>query len=444
MSNDSQTHELESEQETITEYIYDTVIEPLEEIVEEPEHTVVLEVVYETPDFLSEEVFEKEEEPLITFEEEEDLFPKPLFKKEETVSIPEKYSLTPVPEEEDEEETVSIPEEEPTPKPKLPPKPIPKPKLPTVIEEKPVSSSEELASILEESIPAPVIEKKDEPQSSEKIKRKYGLKISRIPKEKHTPLKLKAKPQTHIQLPPKVDLRPKLPTPYDQGTLGSCTANALCAAFQFEDPSFMGSRLFIYYNERKTEGTIEEDTGAQLQDGIDTMKNYGVCSESDWPYDITKFTQKPSSTCYSDALKHHIINAYNINNDINSMKNCLASGYPFVVGIMIFESFESQLVAQSGMVSMPTQDEECLGGHAVLVCGYEDATQRWILRNSWGTKWGDNGYFYLPYVYLLDSSLCSDLWYISRVEVENKQNTKPVNKLEAIINRLRASLPMIN
>jgi C1A family cysteine protease len=207
----------------------------------------------------------------------------------------------------------------------------------------------------------------------------------------------------------------------------------------------MGSRLFIYYNERKIEGTIEEDADAQLHDCIDTLKIYGVCPESDWPYDVTKFAQTPPLTCYSDALKHHVINAYNINNDINSMKNCLASGYPFVVGISIYESFETQEVAKTGIVPMPIQKEECLGGHTVLVCGYDDATHHWILRNSWGTEWGDNGYFYLPYVYLLDSSLCSDLWYISRVEVENKPVTAaPINKLESIINRLRSSLPLIN
>ena len=287
--------------------------------------------------------------------------------------------------------------------------------------------------------PLPVVEEPKQPKQP----RKYGLKISRIPKEKHIPLKLKAIPQTHIQLPPKVDLRPKLPTPYDQGSLGSCTANALCAAFQAEDPKFMGSRLFIYYNERKVEGTIEEDAGAQLQDGINTMKIYGVCPESDWPYDITKYSQTPHPICYSDALKHHVISAFNINNDMNSIKNCLASGYPFVVGIMIFTSFESQEVAKTGIVPMPTQDEECLGGHAVLVCGYDDSTHHWILRNSWGTQWGDHGYFYLPYVYLLDSSLSTDMWYVSRVEEENTQTTNPMNKLESIINRLRASLPKI-
>lgn len=248
------------------------------------------------------------------------------------------------------------------------------------------------------------------------VQRKYGLKISRIPKENHVPLKLGATlPQA--KLPSVIDLRPKLPPCYDQGTLGSCTANALCAAFQYDDPIFMGSRLFVYYNERKVEGTINQDAGAELHDGIDTLKKYGVCPEIEWPYDVKKFAVQPPNKCYISALQHHVYSAANIKNDMNSMKNCLNSGFPFVVGILLYQTFESRQVAKTGKVPMPRPNEPELGGHAVLVCGYNDNTQSWIVRNSWGTKWGDKGYFYLPYAYLLDSSLCSDLWNITRVQM---------------------------
>jgi C1A family cysteine protease len=165
------------------------------------------------------------------------------------------------------------------------------------------------------------------------------------------------------------------------------------------------------------ENTVNEDAGATLSDGIEILKKFGVCSENIWPYDISKYSQIPPLNCYIEADKHHVIEAVNILNNAFSMKQCLAEGLPFVVGIQIFEAFESAEVAKTGMVPMPNLfTDECLGGHAVLVCGYDENKQVWIVRNSWGTNWGDNGYFYLPYLYLLYPTLCSDLWYISRVQ----------------------------
>ena len=249
---------------------------------------------------------------------------------------------------------------------------------------------------------------------SETKKRIYNLKIERSPK---TDLKFKIfKP---VPLPEKVDLRNDFPPVYDQGELGSCTANALCAVYEYEtvdekiNIGFKPSRLFLYYNERKLENTIDEDSGALLSDGIKTMKKYGICSESDCPYIIEKFTQKPSDSAYKNALKHKVINSSNIRNDLNSMKLSLYNKNPFVVGIMIYSSFESEEVSKTGMVPMPKEGEDCLGGHAVVVCGY--TKDHWIMRNSWGDGWGDKGYFYLPYAYLLDAKLSSDLWNISKI-----------------------------
>lgn len=182
------------------------------------------------------------------------------------------------------------------------------------------------------------------------------------------------------------------------------------------------------------EGTIHEDAGATLSDGITILKKFGVCSEELWPYDISKYASIPPLNCYVEADKHHVIEATNILNNAFSMKQCLAEGLPFVVGIQIFEAFESLEVAKTGMVPMPNLfTDECLGGHAVLVCGYDENKQIWIVRNSWGTNWGDNGYFYLPYFYLLYPTLCSDLWYISRVQ-------KSVSKF-AINNEFVDSIP---
>ena len=263
-------------------------------------------------------------------------------------------------------------------------------------------------------------------------KRKYNLIIKRLPPT-HLKIKQFGTTNTPEILPTIIDLRPKLPACYDQGELGTSTANALCAAFQYEEPTFFGSRLFIYYNERSSmEHTNDEDDCHSLSDIIITLEKFGVCAEQEWPYDVSKYSHPPSVDCYLQADKHHVIQATNILNNEMAMKQSLAEGFPFVVGIQIFEAFESQEVAQSGIVPMPNLfTDECLGGHAVFVCGYDDTKQHWIVRNSWGTEWGDNGYFYLPYHYLLYPTLCSDLWHISRFQKPSSTlvKTSPITPL---------------
>jgi C1A family cysteine protease len=111
-----------------------------------------------------------------------------------------------------------------------------------------------------------------------------------------------APPPRLTALPPSTDLRPQCPPVYDQGQLGSCTANAIAGAIEFDQMKqgqtpFVPSRLFIYYNERDIEGTVGSDSGAQIRDGIKSVAQQGVCPEPEWPYDITKFTEKPPDTC---------------------------------------------------------------------------------------------------------------------------------------------------
>ena len=254
----------------------------------------------------------------------------------------------------------------------------------------------------------------------------YNLIIKRIPS-----LELKHKLLTTMKLPTSIDLRNKMPPVYDQGQLGSCTANALAACFEYEDNNaFIPSRLFIYYNERVIENNINTDSGACLYDGIKSIQKTGVCSENLWPYNISKFKIKPTKNCYTDAENYKALDVTNIQQDITSMKTSLANGYPFVVGISVYASFESKKVSNTGIVPMPDiHKEELLGGHAVLVCGYDDLNQRWILRNSWGSSWGDKGYFYLPYLYLLDSHLSSDLWNITKLNIVSplKKNRIPTS-----------------
>ena len=228
-----------------------------------------------------------------------------------------------------------------------------------------------------------------------------------------------APPHLAMALPAKVDLRAKCPKIYDQGELGSCTANAIAGAIEFDQmkqgnpkPPFTPSRLFVYYNERVMEGTVDSDSGAQIRDGIKSCAKQGACPETMWPYVIAKFADKPPAACYTTAAKHLIKLYSRVPRVLNSMKGCLADGYAFMFGFTVYESFESDAVAKTGIVPMPKPKEAVLGGHAVLAVGYIDAEQMFLVRNSWGRKWGLKGYFKMPYAYLSDGDLSDDFWTI--------------------------------
>ena len=222
-------------------------------------------------------------------------------------------------------------------------------------------------------------------------------------------------------LPPMVDLTGQCPPVYDQGQLGSCTANAIGAAIEFDqmkqaDTAFTPSRLFIYYNERVIEGTVKVDHGAQIRDGIKSVATLGAPPETDWPYAIEKFSQKPPSVAFKDAKTKLVTLYQRLIQDANTMRGCLASGYPFVFGFTVYESFEGPDVAKTGIVPLPASDEKVVGGHAVMAVGYDDATREFIVRNSWAADWGLKGYFRIPYSYLTSASLASDFWTIRAVE----------------------------
>jgi C1A family cysteine protease len=237
----------------------------------------------------------------------------------------------------------------------------------------------------------------------------------------HRDLVYAAPPAMAGALPAAVDLRQHCPPVYDQGQLGSCTANAIAAALQFNQIKervadiFTPSRLFIYYNERLMEHTVSEDSGAMIRDGIKSVADKGAPHEKLWPYNIAKFKSTPSTAAYKDGAKHKAIRYERVTATLPQLKGCLASGYPFVFGFSVYESFEGAEVAKTGVLSMPKPDEKQLGGHAVLCVGYDDASSRFIVRNSWGNKWGQAGYFTIPYDYLTDGNLSDDFWTIKRV-----------------------------
>ena len=230
-----------------------------------------------------------------------------------------------------------------------------------------------------------------------------------------------------VALPANVDLRKFCSPVFDQGQIGSCTGNALVGAMEYlENKSkefevggkFVNlSRLFVYYNERNMEGTINQDAGAQISDGVKSLATQGVCTEAAWPYFTYEYAKKPSATAYTDAATRKITAYARVErtSGITGIKQALAAGYPIVFGFTVYESFESEDMAQSGVLNMPnTISEQCMGGHAVLMVGYDDASQRVIVRNSWGPQWGQHGYFTMPYAYVTDNLLSNDFWTITK------------------------------
>lgn len=223
--------------------------------------------------------------------------------------------------------------------------------------------------------------------------------------------------------PKAADLRTLCPPVYNQGALGSCTAHAIAGALEFDQmkqgdgaASFVPSRLFIYYAERVIEGTVGSDSGAMIRDGMKAVAAQGAPHEKLWPYTIAKFAKKPPPSAFADAAQHPTVLYSTVDQSVAGIENCLALGFPVVFGFTVYESFESPQVASTGIVPMPTNLESVLGGHAVLCVGYDQTTQRFLVRNSWGAGWGLAGYFWMPYAYLTDPGLASDLWVVKAVK----------------------------
>lgn len=220
-------------------------------------------------------------------------------------------------------------------------------------------------------------------------------------------------------LPKTMDLRAGMPPVYDQGQLGSCTANAIGAALDYQrkkqhEAFITPSRLFIYYNERAAEGTTSSDAGASIRDSVKAVVNYGAPQELKWPYVISRFATKPTASAYKAAVPFEAITYSSVQQNVAGIKKALVGNHPVVAGITVYDSFESDSAAATGKIPLPKPTESALGGHAIVVVGY--TTSDWICRNSWGVDWGDKGYFYLPQKYLTDPSLSSDFWVLDTVK----------------------------
>ena len=224
------------------------------------------------------------------------------------------------------------------------------------------------------------------------------------------------------ETPAAVDLRPLFPPVWDQGTLGSCTGHACAAAIAYartsEDLSVvMPSRLMLYYDARRIEGTTGADCGAQIRDVIKGAGSFGVCPEELWPYDPTKCLVAPTQAAYDAGTKDRALGYHSVPQDLSALRSVIAGGDPIVFGFSVYEGFESDEVARTGKLQLPTRKEALVGGHAVIAVGYDNDTRCFTVRNSWGGQWGDAGYFYMPYDYITDEDLASDFWTIALVSI---------------------------
>lgn len=234
-----------------------------------------------------------------------------------------------------------------------------------------------------------------------------------IPDFRDIPFRLAAP----IVIPPIVQLK-KIPAPLNQGSLGSCVANAIATAVHYQriiQTSTLGwslSRLLLYYNARAAQGWEASDTGSYIRDAIKTISKEGYSVEHRWPYVVSKFAEKPPAKVYEDAKKHKAILYRRVQPTLDDMRGCLAEGTPFVFGFTVYSNFPW---TGNGDVPMPTLEEFREGGHAVCAVGYNDSTRMISFQNSWGPTWGNHGRGRIPYEYLTNPGLADDFWSINLV-----------------------------
>jgi len=247
-------------------------------------------------------------------------------------------------------------------------------------------------------------------------------------------LLLFGEPAYAASLPAAFDIRDECPPVWDQGSEGSCSSHAGCACRSMlqNDAQLELSRAFLYYQERALEGSTDEDAGSTIRDICKATQKFGICPSEDMPYVAGEYKTPPSEKAITDAAEYKIpaykrILSFNI---INGVKQSLVSRrQPVLIGMTVYESMETPEVAKSGILPCPKPGEKVLGGHAVLIVGYKDVkpsffrrlcglffgvklSGSFIVRNSWGDGWGQNGYFMMPYEYFCKYTY--DYWMMEK------------------------------
>ena len=226
------------------------------------------------------------------------------------------------------------------------------------------------------------------------------------------------------ELPAKVDLRPLMTAVESQGDTMSCTANAVAGAYEYLqkmhlDDSYDVSRLFVYYNARDMDDEYDEieDAGSCIDIAVESLSEYGICAEETWPFDEDIVNDEPDEGAYEEAADFLVEDFSVVDVDLNAWKSALADGYPIIFGLSLYNSFDNH--RKPGLVPMPTKKEVARAdhsGHAMLCVGYSEPDQVFIVRNSWGKGWGDKGYCYLPYRYVINEDYNDgDSWVIRRL-----------------------------
>lgn len=254
------------------------------------------------------------------------------------------------------------------------------------------------------------------------------------------------------KLATKLTLVPMCPPVEDQDALGSCVWNGIAGLLQFTgmeevDPSKadqvpLPSRLFGYFFGRVEQGTVNEDSGLSIRVGMKVAAKYGFVPETAWPYDIKKFKVKPTQAVIDAAAKNKLTakQYMRVEQTLSQLKNTLAGRNPIVFGFTVYPGLMSTTTAKTGICPNPGKNERPEGGHCVVIVGYDDTMKfpdgsvgGFLCRNSWGTKWGQKGYFWMSYAYITNPKLASDFWTV--VDVPNptvKAANRSTNKAPAI------------
>lgn len=236
--------------------------------------------------------------------------------------------------------------------------------------------------------------------------------------------------ETIAALPAELHADKICPPRMDQGSEGSCTANGTLGAMGLIEIKLYGdggyvqrSRQELYYKTREQEGNTGEDAGGQIRDALRAAARFGIAPESLWPYTPVNLTREPPAEVIAAGAGYKLGLYERVQPDMDHIRAALAAGHPLVIGVAVYESFESQAVAKTGILPMPdTEREKCLGGHCLFLCGYSDQTQRARGSNSWGLGWGDKGMFEIPYAYLTNTDLCSDIWALKALALASAAN----------------------
>lgn len=228
-----------------------------------------------------------------------------------------------------------------------------------------------------------------------------------------------------LPLPRRVSLRGKMPPVRNQRDLGCCTGETVCGLVHYRELTDTNPRtvrpsvLFQYYNTRVLEGTVKEDAGASIRSAVKAAAQYGVCPDELWPFEPSRFAEKPPAAAYKRAAKLRALDYRRVDEGDPQLgyllKSLLAAGNPVAFGFSCYASLENTHTLETGFVRVPLETERCLGGHAALLVGYDDDLQCFEFRNSWGVSWGAGGYGWLPYKYALDGDLAGDFWTVYAV-----------------------------